>query len=185
MEPHMSRKDFFGLCAANALDELTESTYHALTEREQESLLEENLAPPVWCRAAELSPRPAIIPSLQRVRYLDPQLLPRCALIAITQGQYHIANNVDCPQYSSAFHTFFPDGRVPAEFFAQLVNCDLLKTEVGEKIASDLLEWLPKLDVNRLRRQIEQNDELQPRVLYRFDTLYNEVLEERDYSVEV
>lgn len=65
------------------------------------------------------------------------------------------------------------------------MNCHLLKTEVGEKIASDLLQWLPKLDVNRLRRQIEQSGELLPRVLYRFDKLYNEVLDERDYAVEV
>uniref|UniRef100_A0A183CH44 Exocyst complex component Sec8 n=1 Tax=Globodera pallida TaxID=36090 RepID=A0A183CH44_GLOPA len=203
-EPHLSRMDFFDLCSKLALDQATERVYSDMAEREQELLIDRD--PVVQCRALELSPRRAILHydevalacaaagylaalerCLLRVREgLDSvhNLLQRCVLLAIERGHFHIANRIRCDNYASAFHNFFPDGRVQSQFFAQLLDEDKLKPEVGEQIATDLLDWLTKHDIQRLRRHIASDAKLSPSVLQRFDSMYRDCIDQRDYPCD-
>ncbi|KAL3111841.1 hypothetical protein niasHT_011128 [Heterodera trifolii] len=203
-EPQLSGLDFFELCSKLALDQPTERVYAGLPEREQDLLVERDSV--VQCRALELSPRRAILHydevalacaaggylaalerSLLRVREgLDGvhNLLQRCVLLAIERGHFHIANRIRCDNYASAFHNFFPDGRVQPQFFAQLLDEDKLKPEVGEQIATDLLDWLTKHDIQRLRRHITNDANLSPSVLQRFDSMYRDCIDQRDYPCD-
>lgn len=204
-EPFLSKLDFFELCSKLALDEPTERVYRQMTETDQEKL--ENMdtrEAVVWCRALELSPRRAILhyddialncaecgylPALERnlmkVRECqDTALLQRCALTAILHGHYHVANAIRIENFSSAFHYFFPDGHVPAHFFAQLLDRRKLRPEVGEQIAGELMDWLSKLDVQWLRRAITRDANIPAGVLQRFDSMYRECIDQRDYPCD-
>jgi len=59
LEPFLSHVDFFDLCSKLALDEPTERVYKLLSQGEQKELLVRDSV--VWCRALELSSKPAIL----------------------------------------------------------------------------------------------------------------------------
>ncbi|CAK5126378.1 unnamed protein product [Meloidogyne enterolobii] len=136
--------------------------------------------------------------NLMKVRELDDSnLLQRCALAAILNGHVNVANSIRTDNFSVAFHQFFPDGRPPTEFLVQLVvgnevGWDLnpcqfiiqLRPEVGEQIFEELLDWLTKLDVQRLRREIEKDKKIPLGVLQRLDSKYRECIDSRDYPCD-
>jgi len=141
MEPFLSRLNFFDLCAKLSMDQATERVYSEMNIIEQENLLDHD--PVVWCRALELSPRPAILHyddialscaksgllralerSLMKVQTIDTDtsLLQKCVLFSIKFGHFHIANHIRCENYSGAFYAVFPDGCIQAQFFCQIVR---------------------------------------------------------------
>ena len=111
-------------------------------------------------------------------------LLQNCVLLAIKHGHLHIANHIRCDNYSTAFHSVFPDGLVPAQFFSQLLNPECLSTDVGEQIASELIAWLPTQNIQKIRQMIEEDSSIPFGVLKRFDTMYGDYIDQRDYPCD-
>uniref|UniRef100_A0A915PDP5 Uncharacterized protein n=2 Tax=Meloidogyne TaxID=189290 RepID=A0A915PDP5_9BILA len=204
-EPFLSRVSLFDICAKLALDLQTERLYEKMNDSERDRI--EDMAhrePVVWSRALELSPRRVILHyddiayscaesgyvkaferNLMKVRELeDSNLLQRCALAAILNGHLNVANSIRTDNFSVAFHQFFPDGRPPTGFLVQLVVGNELRPEVGEQIFEELLDWLTKLDVQRLRREIEKDKKIPSGVLQRLDSKYRECIDSRDYPCD-
>lgn len=117
-----------------------------------------------------------------KIRALDDSLLPKCVLRAIIQGHYHVANHIVCDNYEKVFYVFFPDGRVPASFFATLLDAELIRQ--GEQIAMELLRWLGRLDIQRLRRELERDENIPRLIVRKFETMHNEMSEQRDYPFD-
>lgn len=115
---------------------------------------------------------------------IDEALLPKCVLLAILNGHYHIANHIVCgDNYEKAFYSVFPDGCVPAKFFAVLLQNGLIE---GERIAISLLNYFPKLNIKQLRGDIERDEFLVKNgVLKRFDSFYKEVMDLRNYPYDI
>ncbi|KAI1729071.1 hypothetical protein DdX_01290 [Ditylenchus destructor] len=120
--------------------------------------------------------------SLMKINILDDTLLPKCVLRAILNGHYDIANHIVCDNFDRAFYSVFPDGRVPAEFFATLIDSD--KVSQGDQIATSLLRYLPKLDVQRLRRLIERDRTVSRSALMMLDGMYSEITDNREYPCD-
>lgn len=115
---------------------------------------------------------------------LNDDLLPKCSLKAIANGHYHIANRIICDNYERAFYYVFPDGRVSPKYFAALLRDDLVKD--GDRIAAALLRYLPKLDVQRLRRAMEADNMIaKSGLLKRFDTMYSEIIDQHNYPCDI
>ncbi|CAK5125719.1 unnamed protein product [Meloidogyne enterolobii] len=199
-EPYLSRLRKLSLAFKQ-----TERLYEKMNDSERDRI--EDMAhrePVVWSRALELSPRRVILHyddiayscaesgyvkaferNLMKVRELDDSnLLQRCALAAILNGHVNVANSIRTDNFSVAFHQFFPDGRPPTEFLVQLVVGNELRPEVGEQIFEELLDWLTKLDVQRLRREIEKDKKIPLGVLQRLDSKYRECIDSRDYPCD-
>lgn len=73
-------------------------------------------------------------------------------------------------------------GRIPPRFFAILIDSELLRPEVGEQIATELIDWLPKHDLERLHRTIEK--ELDLGVLRRFEAICRDNADQRNYPCD-
>ncbi|KAF7632081.1 hypothetical protein Mgra_00008528 [Meloidogyne graminicola] len=202
-EFYLTKVKFFDVCAKLALDKQTERLYEQMTDFEHNIIEDMNCEPVVWSRALELSPRRVILHyddiayscaesgyllaferNLLKIRELDSTFLQRCALVAILNGHIQIANSIRTENFSSAFHQFFPDGRPPTTFLVQLVVGNELRPEVGEQIFEELLDWLTKLDVQRLRREIANDKQIPLGVLQRLDSKYRECIDSRDYPCE-
>uniref|UniRef100_A0A915CZ86 Uncharacterized protein n=1 Tax=Ditylenchus dipsaci TaxID=166011 RepID=A0A915CZ86_9BILA len=200
LEHHIQPADFFELCACYGLDEPTERVYASLSREQCERLLQHNAA--CRCRILELSQRSSMLyydeialecassghlqpleRSLMRINVLDDTLLPKCVLRAIDSNHYHIANHIVCDNFEKAFYSLFPDGHVPAEFFVKLIEPQDALVQ-GEQIATALLRYLPTLDVQRLRRLIQNEPQIRKSVLIRFDAMYSEIIDTRNYPCD-
>lgn len=109
----------------------------------------------------------------------DGTLLPKCVMRAIRAGHYFVANHFVCDSYQEAFYCSFPDGNVPAELFATLIGTQ--KIMHGLQLATEILEWLPELSIKRLRLEIERDETIPRSTLVRFESMYNEMIDRRDY----
>lgn len=115
---------------------------------------------------------------------MDTSLLQRCALSAILNGQFHIANAIRIENFSSAFHHFFPDGHPPPFFIASLLDRKKLNPEIGEQIFDDIIDWLSKLDVQWLIRAIQREPTIPAYVQQRLESKYRECIDMRDYPCD-
>jgi hypothetical protein len=97
----------------------------------------------------------------------------RCVLKAIVHQNYHIANATPVESFGDEFYSEFPDGRVSPKFFASLFMPGLLRRVIGRKIAHDLIQWLPVLDVDMLRHRLD-GEELSPELFLECANLLDE-----------
>ncbi|VDO68903.1 unnamed protein product [Onchocerca flexuosa] len=91
-------------------------------------------------------------------------------LLAIRNGQYHMLRYLPTISISDSFYHLFPDGRVRYYFFRQLTNFPASEHLLNDKlsdyldsIAQALLVWMPKLDIQRLQREVEKSGDTKTR----------------------
>uniref|UniRef100_A0A0N4ZX16 Ankyrin repeat-containing protein n=1 Tax=Parastrongyloides trichosuri TaxID=131310 RepID=A0A0N4ZX16_PARTI len=186
---------YFQLCAVNAMDDETlEVWLFGLTELEHHALLiSDNEV--VAGRALEIVGREGIInyehcamksayhgwlPALERslMRVQDPGsgLLSRCILMAIRHHHYHIANLLECDEFSESFVYFFPNGFVPVDFVISLLDGSLINIDIGRTIAKDLIDWMPKMEIQKLREGLKKAS-CCPFIMSELETMYTKRIE--------
>ncbi|CEF64977.1 Hypothetical protein SRAE_1000323000 [Strongyloides ratti] len=182
---------YFQLCAVNAMDDETlEVWLFSLSELEHHALLiSDNEV--VAGRALEIVGRegiinyehcamksayhgwlPALERSLMRVQEPGSGLLSRCILMAIRHHHYHIANLLECYEFSDSFVYFFPNGFVPVDFVISLLDGSLINIEIGRTIAKDLIDWMPKMEIQKLSEALKKAS-CCPFILSELETMYS------------
>lgn len=98
----------------------------------------------------ELEHEPHLLPTDEDRR----RLLARLLVIAIKNQQWHLLKQLPVDDVSEAFYYFFPDGRIQLPFLRVLASSPQSVRVKTREIARALLEWVPKMNVELMRREI-------------------------------